>query len=132
VCILLTKIKHLFLGFIGITSSDEALRDEFVLLLAGLRSLCLLQDLSSAGSTLSGRGEFSHVFSVSLDLFLFGIDTASEEAAGGGDGRRTRERGKNSESLGTANSSDGQNDKNEKLLEHGDVCIKLQSKCILR
>ena len=51
------------------------------------------QDLSSAGSTLSGRREFSHVFSVSLDLFLFGIHTASEETSGRGNGGRRGKRG---------------------------------------
>ena len=96
---MLTKIKYLFVGFIGFRSSDEAFRDKFVLLLASLGSLCLFQDLSSAGSLLSGRGEFSHVFSVSLDLFLFGVNTASEETGGRGNDSRTRERGKNSERL---------------------------------
>lgn len=39
----------------------------------------LLQSLSAAGTTLSSHLELAHVFAITLNLLLLGIDTASCE-----------------------------------------------------
>jgi len=85
--------------------------------LALLGGLGLLQDLSSAGSTLSGRSEFSHVFSVSLDLFLLGVDAGGEKA-----GRRSQSRlGDGREGLCVADDSDNQKGDEKKSVEHSAI-----------
>ena len=64
-------------------SSNEALGNEFILLLAGLLRLGLLEKLSSASSTASGGGEFSHVFPIALPFLLLCIYSACEQRCSG-------------------------------------------------
>ena len=65
---------------------EEALGNEFVLFLAGLGGLGLLEQPSAAQASLSGGLELAHVLTVAFHLFLFGIDTASKETSAGGNG----------------------------------------------
>ena len=78
-------LKYLFRGFLCIWPSNEAFRDEFVLLSPSFGSLGFFQNFSSAGPTLSWGRKFSHVFSISLDFFLFRINTAAEQSCRRGD-----------------------------------------------
>lgn len=78
----------LVLGFWG-RHSHEALGKEFILLLPGLLGCNLSHHLLPAGT--SPIGKFAHVLTISLALFLLGIDAARLELSGGRDGRTAEE-----------------------------------------
>ena len=92
-----TVVLFLFLLHVWWGNSQEALGDEFVLLLASLASLNLLQHLSTGDALLSTSLEFAHVVPVSLDLLFLGIDTASIK--GGPSGSNAKEGRSGSKSL---------------------------------
>lgn len=70
-------------------NSNEALGDEDILLLTSLTGLNLFHHLSTGNAFLSTSLELAHVVSITLDLLLFGIDTACIQ---GGNGRRNTEK----------------------------------------
>lgn len=79
---------------------EEALGNEFSFFRPGLGGLRLLEHLATAQSTLTGRLEFAHVFTVTTDLFLLGVDTASKQATvRDGLGRKDLRRGCNNKGL---------------------------------
>ena len=84
----LTPIVVTIIGIIlhiGGSRGDEAFGNEFVLFLAGGRGQILFHQLSTTDSLTSTRFEFTHVFTVSLSLVLFGIHSASLERRIDGD-----------------------------------------------
>jgi hypothetical protein len=77
----------------------EALGNEFALGLASLVRLCLLEGLAATGSTLPNDLELAHVFAISLDLLLLGINATCVQGSADAHRSCSKEGGTRGESL---------------------------------
>jgi hypothetical protein len=71
---------YLFLSTVLLNNSSKALSNEFILKLTHLRRSNLPHHLFTR--SLSSLLEFTHIFTVTLTLFLLGVNTACEERGG--------------------------------------------------
>jgi hypothetical protein len=90
---------HLLLVICWTRDSREALGNEFSFQLASIRGLGLLEGLSATGTAFTNDLELAHVFAITLDLFLLGVDTATIQGSAEGHWLSNESRTRRSESL---------------------------------